>query len=172
MRLVLLLFIILSVHLNSNGQQSPISFSKQKRIKIINFIIDTDPNKLPVLTFTILNKTKNPIIFNRIILFLKKIRKYPISSSSNNGLISKSLTPIAGFDMELPIQEDTYVYLLRSPLTVIAKDAATFKIRMYVDVEKKHIIPNQMAFFKFSLAFLTYDFNGVTTEEISLGNEL
>lgn len=152
------------------AQNKKLSFFRESRIKIINLNIDTNPNKLPLLTFTIINKTKENIIFNKIALNLIEFKKHPLSSSGNNGLTSKALTPIAGLDLSIPSQPNTYIYDLRSPIEIVSKDAATIQIRVHYDYKNKNVVPSQVGLFKFDLLFLTYDLKAVKSQVITLGD--
>lgn len=165
-------FIILLVFFFYNtafAQKSKLAIFKESKIKIIGFDIDNDPNKLPILTFTIQNSTKENIIFNRILLNLYYIKKYPLSSSSNNALESKELTPIAGVDLNIPILQDTYMYTVKFPIEITKKDAATIQIRLFCNIGEKHIVPSQYGRFKFNLAFITSDNKAIVSKEIILG---
>jgi hypothetical protein len=170
MKLGIIILILLVSYFSSFGQKSQFSILKESKIKIINFDLNKDPNKLPLLTFTILNRTKENIIFNRIVLVLKEFKKHPTSSSSNSDLKSKELTPIAGLDLSIPIQENTYTYTLRYPIEITAKEAATVQIRIHCDLANKCIVPSQIGFFKFNLLFMTYDFKTISSNEIILGD--
>jgi hypothetical protein len=152
------------------GQDPKITTLKESKLKIINLNIDANPNQLPLLAFTILNKTKNNFIFNKIVLELIEFKKNPTSSSTNNGLISKVLTPIAGIDLTIPEQEDIYLYSLNTPFQIVGKDAATIQIRIHALYKNKNVVPSQLGEFKFKLLFVTYDSKAIQSNEITLGN--
>lgn len=171
MRTIIVILIMVFCNLTSSGQKTKISYFKESKIKIINFIVDKDPNKLPVVTLTILNNTREDIIFNKISLTLYEFKKHPLSSSSNNDLVSKALTPIAGFDIPIPLQPNTYLFDLRSPIKIVRKDAATICIRLHHNLRGKQIVPSQIGYFKFHLTFLTYDLKGIPSPTIELGNQ-
>jgi len=153
-------------------QSKKVAIFKDTKIKIISSDIDKEPNRLPILTFTILNNTKENVFFNSIYLDLIQFKKNPTSSSSNNDFNSKVLTAIAGFDLTIPLEQNIYGYSLKSPIEITAKDAATIRIRLHSDFKNKHIIPSQLGSFKFTLTFVTYDNKGVKSDIILLGDTL
>lgn len=165
-----IVLVLIVSSLVSFAQKSKLSIFKESKISIINFDVDKDPNSLPIITLTILNKTKESIIFNRIALNLTNFKKNPTSASSGNYLTSKALSPIAGLDMTMPYEENTYIYKLTSPIEIVSKDAATIKIRIHCDFNNKIIVPSQLGVFKFSLLFITYDFKAIKSSEIILGD--
>jgi len=173
MRAKLFFLILLFFYLQSFGQKEKIKIFNDSKISIINFVVDKNPNKLPILTFTILNKTKKPIIFNRVAIYLIDFKKHPLSSSSNNELQSKLLTPIAGLDLDLPIEISNYLYNLRSPVLIGIgeKEASTINVRLFCNYRSKNLVPSQLGFFRFKLLFLTYDNKAIQSEEIELGNK-
>jgi hypothetical protein len=170
MKLKLLFLILLFVNVIAFGQKSKLTILKESKIKIISFNIDNDPNRLPLLDFTILNKTKNSIIFNKIVLNIIEFKKNPRSSSSSNDLTSKVLIPIAGLDLTMPNEVNTYLYDLTSPIQIVQKDAATIQIRIHSVLNKKNIVPSQLGMFRFKLLFVTYDLKAIESNEIVLGN--
>jgi len=170
MKFKLLLTIILFSNVFAFGQKSKLTILKNSKIKIVNFNIDDNPNKLPLLVFTILNKTRSNIIFNQIVLTLIDFKKNPRSSSSNSDLLSKLLTPIAGLDLTMPNEANTYLYNLTYPIEIAQKDAATIQIRIHSIVDNKNVVPSQIGMFKFKLLFVTYDFKAIESEEIVIGN--
>jgi hypothetical protein len=148
--------------------QKRVAVFKDSKIKLINSTIDQDPNNLPILYFTILNGGKKDIIFTKIILNINYYKKNPRSSSSNNELESKVLTPIAVWNLNLPMEENSYIYTINNPLQISPKDPVTIKIRLFCDLSGKCIVPTQLGSFKFTFTFLTFDNKGVSSEEIVL----
>ncbi|MDB5002862.1 MAG: hypothetical protein JWQ34_1087 [Mucilaginibacter sp.] len=166
------IILLLLVCLDTFGQKKErITIFKDSKVKIINFVIDKDPNRLPILNFTIQNNTKETIIFTTVALVLIEFKKHPLSSSGNNDLISKALTPIAGLDLPIPIIPNTYIYGWQSPIQIVKKDAATIIIRIHYQLGDKNIVPGQLGYFKFKLLFLTYDLKAVSSSDIELGNQ-
>ena len=146
-------------------------YVKEPKIKIINYTIDKNPNKLPILNFTILNSTKDNIIINKLRLNLHYFKKHPLSSSSNNKLESKELKPIGSWDLNLPTEiNNAYLYTPKYPIEITSKDAVTIQIRVFLNVKGKNLVPSQFGSFKFNLAFLTYDNIQIQSEEILLGD--
>jgi hypothetical protein len=164
-----LLFIISLFSLQASFAQK-LTYFKSTRVKIINFVVDKDPNKLPLLSFTILNNSKKNIILNKIVLSLKEFKKHPLSTSSNDNLESKVLTPMAGLDLNIPTDVSNYQYLLKSPIEIASNDAATIQIRIHCDFESKCVVPAQIGFFRFSLFFVNYDLKMLRSGEITFGN--
>ncbi len=163
--------ILICLCLNALCQKKEkISFFKDSKVKIISFVIDKNPNRLPVASITVQNNTKGNLIFTKVALILIECKKHPLSSSGGNDLISKALTPIAGLDLLIPLLPGTYVYLIQSPIQIVKKDAATFVIRIRCLNGDKNVVPSQIGYFKFKLSFITYDSKAVSTPEIELGN--
>ncbi|WP_426586048.1 hypothetical protein [Mucilaginibacter sp. R-33] len=158
--------------LTAFSQSNKLSLFKEKKIKIVNTYLDDEPNKLPLLTITILNSTKQNIIFNRILVNIIQFKKHPTSSSNNGDLISRALSPIAALDLNLQQKEDSYLYSLKTPIEIVLKDAATIQVRLRSDLGKKHLIPSQIGYFKFTLTFITYDNKGIITNPFLLGDSI
>lgn len=152
------------------GQQKRIKVFNDKQIKIINQNIDSNPNKLPILTFTISNKSKEDVVFTNIFLGISDFVKHPLSSSSENELTSKVLNPIGGLDLPLPTQINGYLFGISSPILIAKHDFATVTIRLFCPLNNKNIVPNQLGYFKFRLSFLTDDFKAIQSQEIELGS--
>src|SRR5947208_1703417 len=111
MKLIFVLFLLCLYTTNSFCQtKEKISVFKDSKVKVINFVIDKDPNKLPLVNLTIQNNTRKDLIFTKAVLILMEFRKHPLSSSSSNELVSRTLTPIAGRDLAIPDSPNTYKY--------------------------------------------------------------
>lgn len=162
---VLFLIVFNSLSFSQNPQ---ISFFNDTNIKIINFSLDNDPNNLPLLTFTILNNSRKEIIFTKLLLNLNYFKKHPTSSSSNNKIESKELKPIGYWDLNIPAEENTYLYKPKYPILISSKDAQTIQIRIFYSLKGKYYVPSQIGLFKFNLMFMTYDNKAIKSNEITL----
>lgn len=171
MKLTILHISLLLAYLTAVCQtKEKISILKDSKIKIINEVVDKDPNKLPIINFTIQNNSKEKIIFTTVALELINFKKHPLSSSSNNDLLSKELTPIAGYDLSMPIIPNTYLFGCKSPTQIGKKEAATIALRIYCQQGNKNIVPSQVGYFRFRILLITNDSKAVSSQEMEFGD--
>lgn len=168
-KLINIVFFLLSFNLVLG--QKRLSLFKDSKLIIVNSTIDKDPNSLPLLYFTILNKTRNDIIFNRVYLNISYFKKLPNSSSSNSKLVSKILTPIVVWNLNMPTAENTYLYDVNNPILLSPKDPITIKIRLFCNINGKNYVPSQIGEYKFTVTFITFDNKGLQSSQFIMGGD-
>lgn len=145
-KIAFFLFLIFLKVLSSSAQVKS-GKAGEGDIKIVSAVGDFDKKGFPLYNITIDNNKSEKIIITQV--------KFNLIRFTTNGIESipktHELSPIAYWDLNIPLDKGVYTFDVKKPLLISANDAATVQIRLNRD----HILPQDCGFFRFSFTLVT-----------------